>query len=209
MVRFKRISFLVTWLLVAGTVSAAADLKAGAAQTDITPPIGFAMWGYSARHDAPSQGVLDPLLARALVLTAGKERIAIVSLDLGRAPTRQSTETIRKRVKAAVDIEHLFLVASHTHHGPVIELVNWPDLQNPYVRQLEQKIGDVIIDAAKNLKPSRLGVASKEVALNRNRHSKRPDKPVDRELLVLRVEDNDGKPIAPRRQFRRSCRAAR
>ena len=32
--------------------------------------------------------------------------------------------------------------------------------------------------------------------LNRNRHSKRPDKPVDRELLVLRVEDRDGKPIA-------------
>ena len=32
--------------------------------------------------------------------------------------------------------------------------------------------------------------------MNRNRHSQRPDKPVDRELLVLRVEDGDGKPIA-------------
>src|SRR5262249_14489870 len=31
---------------------------------------------------------------------------------------------------------------------------------------------------------------------NRNRHSKLPDRPVDRELLVLRVEGLDGKPIA-------------
>src|SRR5438552_716727 len=94
---------------------AADDLQAGAARVDITPPTGFPMWGYGARHAAPSKGVLDPLQARAVVLAAGEQRIAVVSLDLGRAPTRKSTEAIRKRVKAA-GIEHLFLVASHTHH---------------------------------------------------------------------------------------------
>src|SRR5439155_12150597 len=36
----------------------------------------------------------------------------------------------------------------------------------------------------------------KEVSFNRNRHSKRADRPVDRELLVLRLEDAGGKPIA-------------
>ena len=30
-----------------------------------TPPTGFPMWGYAARHDKPSVGVLDPLFARA------------------------------------------------------------------------------------------------------------------------------------------------
>jgi len=174
----------------------AQELKAGAAKIDITPPTGFAMWGYGARHDKPSEGVLDPLRARALVLTVGKDSIALVSLDLGRAPTRQSTEAIRNKVKATVGIEHLFLVASHTHHGPVIELDNWPDPKKSYVRELEQKLAEVIIQAAKARKPARIGVASKEVTLNRNRHSKRDDKPVDRELLVLRVEDSDGKPIA-------------
>src|SRR5947209_4165232 len=63
------------------------DLQAGAAKADITPPVGFPMWGYGARHDLPSKGVLDPLHARAVVLAAGKVRIAVVSLDLGRAPT--------------------------------------------------------------------------------------------------------------------------
>jgi hypothetical protein len=174
---------------------AADELRAGAARADITPPTGYAMWGYGARHDAPSTGVLDPLRARALVLAVGKERVALVSLDLGRAPTRQSTEAIRGRVRAA-GIEHLFLVASHTHHGPVLEVDTWPTPATSYAHQLEQKLADVILEAARDLRPARFGVASKEVGLNRNRHSKRPDKPLDRELLVLRVEDASGKPIA-------------
>jgi hypothetical protein len=171
------------------------DLQAGAAKVDITPPTGFPMWGYGARHAAGSDGVLDPLHARAVVLAVGEQRIAVVSLDLGRAPTRKYTEAIRQRVKAA-GIGHLFLVASHTHHGPVLELETWPKPEAPYVRTLEDKLVGVILDAAKRLRPARLGVASREVALNRNRHSKRPDRPVDRELLVVRVEGEDGKPIA-------------
>jgi neutral/alkaline ceramidase-like enzyme len=172
------------------------DLRAGAAQMDITPPIGFPMWGYGARHDAGSTGVVDPLQARALVLAVGNDKIALVSLDLGRAPTRQSMQTVRAKVKAAAGIEHLFLVGSHTHHGPVIELDDWPTPKNSYVRELEQKLSNVIIDADKNLRPARLGIASKEVPYNRNRHSKLAEKPVDKEFLVLRVEDMDGKPIA-------------
>jgi hypothetical protein len=190
-----RIGMIVTMLLPLPVVRSAEELRAGAARGDITPPTGYAMWGYAARKDQPSLGVRDPLRARALVLAAGEKRLALVSLDLGRAPARDSTAAIRRRVKAA-GIEHVFLVASHTHHGPVLEMDDWPTGKNSYVRQLEQKIGDVILDAAKNLKPARLGVASKQVTLNRNRHSKRADKPVDRELLVLRVEDEKGKAIA-------------
>jgi hypothetical protein len=190
--------FLIIGLCLAATATRAAsqELKAGAAKVDITPPIGYAMWGYGARHDGPSTGVLDPLHARALVLAVGDERIALVSLDLGRAPTRQSTAAIRARVKAAAGIEHLFLVGSHTHHGPVIELRNWPDPKHPYVVQLEQKIGDAILEAVRALQPARLGIASKQVPFNRNRHSKLPDKSVDPEFLVLRVETRDAKPIA-------------
>src|SRR5262249_9564530 len=171
-------------------------LQAGAAKIEITPPIGYPMWGYGARHDVPSKGILDPLRARALVLGVGNDRIAMVGLDLGRAPARKSTAAIRERVKAEAGVEHLFLVGSHTHHGPVIELDNWPDRDHSYVRELEKKLGDVIIEAAKAMRPAKIGIASKEVPFNRNRHSKRPEKPVDREFLVLRVEDMNGNPIA-------------
>ncbi|HEV3263776.1 MAG TPA: neutral/alkaline non-lysosomal ceramidase N-terminal domain-containing protein [Gemmataceae bacterium] len=183
-------------LALASPALAGDGLRAGAARVDITPPTGYPMWGYGARQDAPCRGVLDALRARALVLAVGEQRIALVSLDLGRAPTRRSTAAIRDRVKKDAGVEHIFLVASHTHHGPVLEMDSWPDAKKPYVGQLEQKISDVIVEAARGLKPARLGLASREVSLNRNRHSRRADAPVDRELLVLRVEDEDGKPIA-------------
>jgi hypothetical protein len=170
-------------------------LQAGAATADITPPTGFPMWGYASRKDTPSVGVLDRLLARALVLAADGKRIALVSVDLGRGPPRAVMQSLRKRV-AAAGITQVFIVASHTHHGPVLELDSWPSREKPYVRELEDKLADLILRAAKALKPARIGVAAKEVRLNRNRHSQRPDAPVDRQLLVLRVEDSHGKPIA-------------
>jgi hypothetical protein len=179
-----------------GSARAAEGLKAGAATVDITPPTGHAMWGYSARKALPSTGVLDRLHARALVLEVGGERMALVSLDLGRAPPRASMATIRDRVKKDAGVGQVFLVGSHTHHGPVIELDNWPTPKTSYVRELERKLADAIASAAKALAPAKLGVASKEVHRNRNRHSKRAEKPVDRQLLVLRVEDADGKVIA-------------
>jgi hypothetical protein len=182
--------------LASGPAWAADGLRAGAATADITPPTGHAMWGYAARKDAPSVGVFDPLKARALVLDLGGERVALVSLDLGRAPPRASAEAVRARARKTAGVGTVFLVASHTHHGPVLELDNWPTPGTSYVRRLEDKLSGVIADAAKALRPARLAVGSREVALNRNRHSKRADKPVDRELLVLKVEGEDGKPIA-------------
>jgi len=182
-------------LLACSSLQAEDILEAGAARIDITPPTGHALWGYAARKDTPSTGVLDPLQARALVLAVGKKKLALVSLDLGRAPTRDSTERIRRQVQKA-GIEALFLVGSHTHHGPVLELDDWPTPETSYVRQLEKKLADVVLTANRNLQPARLGVASATVAFNRNRHSRRPDKPTDPELLILRVEDRAGKPIA-------------
>lgn len=188
------------WVLVgmamSGQPSAGQDLQTGAARIDITPTLGGPLWGYAARRDLPSTGVRDPLLARALVLEAGKTRLALVSLDLGRAPTRKSFEAIRQTVQKSVGVNHLFLVASHTHHGPVLELEDWPEPGKPYRRTLEEKICQVIQEAAKELKPARLGIAAKEVSWNRNRHSRLPDKPVDRELLVVKVEDLQGKTLA-------------
>lgn len=183
-------------LLVLGVPAVSrADFEAGAAKIDITPPTGYPMWGYASRRDKPCEGVRDPLHARALVLKAGESKIALVSLDLGRAPTRDSLKRIREKLKPDGFTE-LFLVASHTHHGPVIETDNWPKDAKPYVRELEEKLVAVIRKADAARKPARYGVSSTEVNFNRNRQSKRKDAPVDRELAVLRVEDAEGKPIA-------------
>ncbi len=173
----------------------AEPFRAGAAVTDITPPIGFPMWGYAARHDAPSVGVRDRLQARALVIAAGENALAIVALDLGRAPTRAVTQSIRERVRS-LGISDVMLVASHTHHGPLLELDSWPDPKSPYTKSLESKLVEVIAAARKSLRPARWGAASEETVFNRNRQSKRPDAAVDRRLTVVRLADLDDRPIA-------------
>ena len=61
--------------------------RVGSAEREITPPPGLPMWGYGARHDKLAEGSLDPLKAKAIVIAAGPEKLAIVGLDLGRGPT--------------------------------------------------------------------------------------------------------------------------
>jgi len=184
---------IVGLLLIQGPVQSE-ELEAAAASIEITPPTGYPMWGYAARKEAPCEGVLDPLFAKALILKAGEKGIALVSLDLGRAPTRESMTRIRDSLKA-LKLE-LFVVASHTHHGPVIELETWPKGARPYVRDLEEKIVAIVRKAHEARVPATYALASVEVPFNRNRQSKRADATVDRELLVLRVDDRSGKAIA-------------
>src|SRR5262249_37203120 len=135
------------------------------------------------------------LFARAVVISDGKESIAIVSLDLGRPPTREHSAKIRARI-AELGIRHMFLVASHTHHGPILELEDWPGPDNSYVDQLDVNIVEAIMPEKKNQRPEKLFRESANLELNRNRQSKRPEAQVDRELKVLRLEGRDGKVIA-------------
>lgn len=182
----------------------ASDLRIGVARRDITPQEPVPMWGYGARHDALSQGVLDPLLATALVLEAGTNQLAIVGLDLGRAPAERSLQGIRARLAAEAGIEHLWIAASHTHHGPVLELTDAEgkgrgkfDAALRYYRQLEAAIVAAVVDAHTNLQPARVAVGAVELAgFNRNRHTKFDPKPVDRTLRVMRFDGLDGQPRA-------------
>ena len=195
--RIVRLWFVSVLLLMLITnISNGEDLRAGAAVIDITPPVGYPMWGYGSRHDSPSDGKLDPLKARALVLEVGDTRLAIVSLDLGRAPTRTVTGRIEKQIKESDKVDHVLMVASHTHHGPVIETDNWPNKKKPYTQELEKKLVQVISAAAEKLQPARFGLMAKKVKHNRNRHSRLPNPPVDEELIVVRLESVKGNAIA-------------
>jgi neutral ceramidase len=179
------------------------DFRVGAASKDITPPVGVPMWGYGARHDALSDGTLDPLMAKAIVIAAGVDKLAIVGTDLGRGPTEAMMKFIRQEIADKAGIGHVLISGSHSHHGPVIELTDEPglgkgkfDVAVAYSKKLPELLVDVILEADKNLKPAKLGVATELVTLNRNRHTKREPKATDPMLAVLRFDDQSGKPIA-------------
>ena len=60
--------------------AAAGDLRLGTAAVKITPPLGTPMAGYYLQRG--SQGVLDDLYAKAVVLDDGKTMAALVACDL-------------------------------------------------------------------------------------------------------------------------------
>ncbi|HKQ75123.1 MAG TPA: neutral/alkaline non-lysosomal ceramidase N-terminal domain-containing protein [Blastocatellia bacterium] len=204
----RKFSVLVLTLLAFTSAAIAQTpapiFKAGAARRDITPREPTPMWGYGDRHDALSQGTLDPLYADAIVIQAGEKKLAIVGLDLGRSPAEASLQRIRQRVKSEAGVEYSFIAGSHTHHGPVLELTDEAgkgkgrfDAALRYYREMEDAIVAAISEANSKLAPAKMVTASIQLeAFNRNRHTKQSVKPSDRDLAVMRFDDANGKPIA-------------
>jgi hypothetical protein len=104
----------------------------------------------------------------------------------------------------AFGVDHIFIVGSHTHHGPIIELKNEPGMGRGrfdeqvlnYSLILEDAIVDIIRSASENLQPARIGWDIQSVDMNRNRHTSYEPKPRDADLTVIRVDDVNGNPLA-------------
>src|SRR4030042_651323 len=62
--------------------SSQGTFRAGIAKTDITPSIPVKLYGYASRKTY-SEGVHDPLTARAVVFENGGKKFVLVSTDLG------------------------------------------------------------------------------------------------------------------------------
>ena len=197
------VTLLVATLTLCAEVHAEGIFRAGFAKVDVTPTEPTPMWGYGARHDWLSTGARDPLYAKALVIEAGDDKLALVGLDLGRSPGDPEFSRIKEAVKEKAGVSHIMLVGSHTHHGPVLELQNEEgmgkgvfDAAVKYRKVLEDKLVNVIVEAAGNLQDAKMGWTSEDVDFNRNRHSKIEPKPRESELSVLRFDDLKGNTIA-------------
>jgi len=201
----RRIALVACFLLSLTALARAADgpFLVGFAKRDITPQAPTPMWGYGDRHNALSAGILEPLMAKAIVIEAGGERLAIVGMDIGRGPTPEMMKQIREAVADKANVGTVLIAGSHTHHGPVIELTDAPDHGQgtyddavAYSKRLPELLIEAITEAAGKLEPAKIGVAKADVKRNRNRHTKQPVKPTDPMLAAIRFDSLDGKPIA-------------
>lgn len=199
----RQLSIVLLLILLLSSPADARHFKVGFAKQDITPAAATPMWGYGARHAALSTGVRDPLCAKAVVIDVGTDKLAIVGLDLGRSPREDMMVRIREAIRATSGVGHILISGSHTHHGPVIELLDEPgkgqgvfDDAVAYSKELESKIIQAINAAAADVRTAKIGWGARSVPMNRNRHTKIDPKPVDTELGVIRLDDAEGKPIA-------------
>lgn len=136
---------------------AGSALRGGFASVNITPPLGVSMEGYIGL-DRMAAGIADELYARAMVLSDGVTRLAIVSCDLlGLA--RESVSRMRQLIEAATGIppEAVLIACTHNHTGPqAIDLYRPKD--EGYHDQLIRKVASAVRMANDQLGPVQVGV---------------------------------------------------
>ncbi len=200
----------------------AADLRIGAAQVDITPPLGTPMAGYYSERAAA--GVHDPLHAKCIVIESAGVKAALVSLDLIRTH-REFVQETRRLVQETAGIpgSHVMISATHAHTGPILSegsartaaFGGDGDLARAYTASLPGMIAEAVKEAHARLVPAKVAAArghEDSLPFNRRFHMKdgsvgwnpgrlnpnilRPAGPIDPDVPVIYFATLDDKPIA-------------
>jgi hypothetical protein len=101
--------------LAPSSAIAAAPLLAGFAEADITPAVKdktVFMAGFG--HNRKATGVHDPLMARAVVLRQGKDKVALVCVDLV-GFFHPQVQSVRKKLDG---FTYVLVSSTHNHEGP-------------------------------------------------------------------------------------------
>jgi len=140
-------------------------LKAGAATSNITPPLGLGIVG---GWDAPpATHIHDELHVRCLALDDGANKLVFAVVDSVGVP-REIFDEAKKRIHAAtgVPVTHMMMSATHTHRavsarGKSAFVYGSP--LDDYQTFLIHRIVDGVRRALNNLEPARIGWGSGQV----------------------------------------------
>jgi hypothetical protein len=136
-------------------------LQLGFAKRAITPAIGAKpvyMAGFD--NDRKASGVHDDLWARAVAVSDGRQRIAIVSVDLigfFHADVLKARELLQQRAPGAV----LVVTSTHDHEGPDT-MGLWGSgrfssgVDPQYLESVRQAVAETAAEALSRLRPARL-----------------------------------------------------
>ena len=194
------------------------SLLAGVALKELKVPVGLEMLAFPIRKegkviaDRANQGTHDPITVRCLVLQEKEVSVALVSADVA-GFSSSMVQRIQESVAPDVSTPagNILIGATHTHHGPILERGFLSTASEDWVDYVTDTISQAIIQAHRNLVPASLGFGHGTVDLNYNRLSigrdgrakyirrnptRRSYGPTDKEVVVLRVDHEDGRPLA-------------
>src|SRR5262245_24460032 len=160
------LSCLALFLLpeIALTQLVAQELKAGAATSNITPPLGQDIVG--GFSPSPSTNIHDELHARCLVLDDGQTRVALVVCDLlglGRLVSDEARKQIEERTK--IPASHVLISATHTHSASSAmggDRFQREQSLDDYQRFVARRIADGVQRALHNLRPAEMAFGTAE-----------------------------------------------
>ncbi len=201
------------------------QFRAGAATSNITPPLGVSLNG--GMQDRAATHIHDELHARCLVLDDGTTKLAIVVCDSCMMP--QAILNHAKHLAhgyTGIPLDQMLVSATHAHSAPTATGVFQSEPDPRYGEFLAVRIADGIRRAAQNLAPAKIGWGiGREESQVFNRRWKmkpnvalldpfgRPDRvkmnppqggadlvepagPIDPEVGISAVRSADGKPLA-------------
>lgn len=133
--------------------------QAGAATSNITPPLGELIVGGFLPF--PATHIHDELHARCIVLDDGTTKLAIVLCDNVGIP-REVFDSAKDQVQKAtgLPVSNMLMASTHTHsattaRGP--SKVIWEDELTDYQKFLANRISDCVRRALNQLEPARIG----------------------------------------------------
>jgi hypothetical protein len=162
-------------LVLLPATQASAELTAGAAKADITPT----KWPHpmvGSFSERLADKAWDPLHARAIVLSDGSTKLAIVVVDSCYCP-RSLFDEAKRRVEKQCGIRTYRILgsATHTHTAPASRDRRETKADPQYVEQVTAGIVQAVVQAHQNLEPAEIGwgkVAVPEELFNRRWYMK-------------------------------------
>jgi len=133
------------------------QLLVGAAEVDITPPVGTALAG--SIEPRKSVGVQDPLTAKAIVLSSGGIKLAYVLLDLIALERKEGDAAVTlAALRTGIPEQNIVWAASHTHTGPyTIPIFDDPSPMDPaWLEEVPAKFADAVEAAFRSMRPARM-----------------------------------------------------
>jgi len=147
----------VLCLLLTGAAQGGPEFRAGAAASNLTPPLGELIIGGFTPF--PSTYVHDELHARCLVLDDGSSKLVFVICDNVGVP-REVFDDAKRLVEKETGIPHERLLFSATHTHSATSVRGEKPLEQEYPRFFVRRIADGVRCAIHNLEPARIGWSS-------------------------------------------------
>lgn len=157
--------FLLTLALFAAVSSAAETprvFRAGAAASNITPPLGSSING--GFQDGKATHIHDELHARCLALDDGATKLVLVIAD-NCVIQRSIFDDAKRQVQEATGLpmEHMLMSATHAHSCGTLTAVGQSEPDPAYDKFVARRIADGVRRALNNLVPARIGWGQGEV----------------------------------------------
>jgi neutral ceramidase len=152
---------VIALFLSFGSIAIAQDnsahrFRAGAATSNITPPLGSPIVGNW--ETPPATNIHDELHSRALVLNDGRTRLAIVVND-NVGISRDVFDEAKKVIEAKTGIPraNILISSTHTHSAASARTSDRGEPLSDYQRFVASRISDAVLRAERNLRPAKIG----------------------------------------------------